>query len=237
MHLVARYLRGTRERIAPVGINRWVNVRSLESECVMMLNQGNYVWLLQEGSFAEVFEVVEIFLSLVHKEAFMRESEIFAEFRRAFELSGSVYCLSKEGAVELRKDEETARHVRDTELKLEGQPTALETFRLAVAGLFGRTIAPKDIVRDIFVAFEDYLKRLTGKSDYSSAIQHLATLGKITKTQKALLEKIYGYRSDSYNVTHAGNSSEPGERDALWFLQTVMAQITYIADRTSAGTP
>jgi len=42
------------------------------------------------------------------------------------------------------------------------------------------------------------------------------------------LDKIYAYRSDTDGVVHSGNGEKPDEIDALWFLETVVAQLLFI---------
>lgn len=186
--------------------------------------------IVREGQFHEVFTVVEIFLDLSLKIYYTRRPEAHLETAQAFALSGSVYDIRNTRVV-LRVDAETAKQVDEAGAIISGNPSASEKYFTAVGDLFGRKAKPEDIVKDIFIAFEDYLKDLTEAKDYGGAVALLQSQGLISSTQKALLEKIYAYRSDTYGVGHAGNGLKPDELDAMWFLETVGAQIRFIGKR------
>jgi len=183
--------------------------------------------LVNHGVFHELFTVIEIFLDMAKNIYYSRRNEALTEILQAFDLSGSVYTVSNR-RVELRVSEDFAKKIEETKPVLSSSPSAYEKFFDAVGNLIGRKAKCEDVVKDIFIAFEDYLKNQTRTKDYGAAVTNLEKNNIILPTQKALLEKIYAYRSDTYGVGHAGNSRKPHEIDALWFLETVVAQISFI---------
>jgi len=183
--------------------------------------------LINNGEFHEVFTIIEIFLDMARKIYYTQRETAPAEIIQAFDLSGSVYTIC-DRRIELRVSEDFAKKTESVKLALADNPSAYDKFFEAVGDLVGRKARAEDVVKNIFIAFEDYLKEQTKTKDYQSALDHLKNNGFISSTQKALLEKVYAYRSDTYGVGHAGNGEKPNEIDALWFVETVTAQILFI---------
>jgi len=183
--------------------------------------------LIDSGEFHEIFTVVEIFLDMVIGIYYSRRGKASLEILQAFNLSGSVYTI-KNRRVELKIDEDLAKKIENTKLVLADNQSAYDKFFDAIGNLVGRKAKAEDIVKDVFVVFEDYLKTQTGTKEYGTAISHLEKTNVISSTQKALLDKIYAYRSDTYGVGHAGSGQKPQEVDALWFVETVTAQLRFL---------
>lgn len=183
--------------------------------------------LILKGQFHQVFTIVEIFLDLVEGIYYGRKREAPLEVLQAFVLSGSVYKVNNK-RIELVVDEGLAKKIEQTKEALLSNQSAYEKFFEAIGNFVGRKAKPEDIVKDVFVAFEDYLKIKTATKDYGMAVTKLEKENIISPTQKSLMEKIYAYRSDTYGVGHAGNSEKPKEIDALWFIDTVSAQLLLI---------
>lgn len=183
--------------------------------------------LIEKGEFHQVFTVIEIFLDMTEDIYYTRKSEAPFEVLQAFNLSGSVYIVSKQ-RIELVVNEDLAKKIEDVKVVLSTTPSAYEKFFDAIGSFVGRKAKPEDVVKDVFVAFEDYLRIQTKTKDYGGAIVRLNKENIISSTQKALMEKIYAYRSDTYGVGHAGNSEKPKEVDALWFIETVTPQLLFI---------
>lgn len=205
----------------------YVEVRTFSHQVRQEFPGENYYTILQTGEFHKVFSVIEMFLDHVPKIYRTRRDAAFFEILQSFRLSGSVYEING-NRVELVVAEELAKKIQDVKRVLANDMSASNSFFQAVGNLFGRKAKSEDIIKDIFVAFEDYLKEKTQKNEYGNAVSHLEKQNVISTTQRALLEKIYAYRSDTYGVGHAGNAAKPGETDALWFLETTTAQLLYI---------
>lgn len=183
--------------------------------------------LVERGEFHQVFTVVEIFLDMVTGIYYTRQNEAPLEVLQAFRLSGSVYTVN-DRRVELIIDENLANKIEEVKTTLSENQSSYEKFFNAVGNLVGRKAKAEDIVKDVFIAFEDYLKEKTKAKDYGGAISILEKEKIISPTQKALLGKVYAYRSDTYGVGHAGNSAKPKEVDALWFIETVIPQLLLV---------
>ncbi|MCX6717772.1 MAG: hypothetical protein NTU76_03820 [Candidatus Taylorbacteria bacterium] len=190
----------------------------------------NPLFIIQHEEYHKVFTVIEIFLDMALGIYYTRRDPAQSEIEQSFELSGSVYTIHNR-RVELKISEDLAEKIEGVQTILSGNSSAHEKFFEAVGNLMGRKAKSEDIVKDIFVAFEDYLKNKTGAKEYSAAVSQLEKNGIISPTQKALLEKIYAYRSDSSGVVHAGNGQKPAEIDALWFIETVSAQLNMIDNK------
>lgn len=207
----------------------WISGEELEHELAVNLEQNKIKEIILNGSYDSVFEAIEIYLAVARESAFRRfHDQILPDVQRAFELSGSVYYVDKNGHVNLKIDEELSKDLKKVEKALSETKTSYELFFETVGKLKSRKDEPENIVKDIFISFENYLKEKTGKSDFGESISYLERQGIINKIQKGLLDKIYAYRSDAFGVTHAGASKTPDEIDALWFLETVVAQLIFL---------
>ncbi|MHA1401932.1 MAG: hypothetical protein ACTSQE_16395, partial [Candidatus Heimdallarchaeaceae archaeon] len=185
--------------------------------------------IILNNTYDYIFEAIEIYLDVAKKYAGRRHhSQILPDIQRAFELSGSVYYVDEKGYINLKIDERLAKNLKEIEGILSKTKTSYELFFETVGKLLSRKDEPKNIVKDIFIAFENYLKEKTCESNFGNSISYLEKREIINKIQKGLLDKIYGYRSDAFAVTHAGTSEKPDEIDSLWFLESVVAQLKFI---------
>ncbi len=212
--------------------NLWVRGPSLEHELYVEMCKSDLSAIILQDSYENVFTAVEIFLTLAEKQAWERyRKHILPDVSRAFALSGSVYFVNDEGRINLKTDEELVEKIEQMKEVLSSNEPAYTRYFNAVGNLMGRKDSPENIVKDIFIAFEDYLKNKTGKNEFGQAVDYLKTNNIITSTQKALIDKLYAYRSDVKGAAHAGNSKNPDEIDTLWYLETVTSQIKLIDRR------
>lgn len=185
--------------------------------------------LINLSDYDSVFTVVEIFWDELSNIDSRNSAKAKLEMAAAFKLSGSVYGINlRTGRIELVVDEDFAKKIKETEEILAPFKNAQKIFLEASGNLFGKKAKPKDIVRDMYVAAEEYLKKITGESQFSSSIKKLRNNGVIIDEQKAVLEKLYAYRSNTQGTTHAGDNNEPSEVEAIWFIDTMSAQVRYI---------
>jgi hypothetical protein len=183
--------------------------------------------LLKLGQFHEVFTVIEIFLVLCEKIQSHRRIQAEEEIIEALQLSGSVYRLNG-GRIELGIDQEMSEKIDSVKPILSSYPEFSHRFYQAVGNLLGRKAKAEDVVKDVFVAAEGYLKDKTGGSTFGDAIKELSKKQLITNEEKKTLEALYQFRSDADGAGHAGNSAAPTEHTALWFLDTLIAQLRTI---------
>ena len=189
--------------------------------------------LVTDGLFHEFFTVLEIFLSLSRNINLMTKEAIFREVSYALELSGSVYKIANEGSVELKINKDVVEKIDSIKRVLAPYPEFSSRFFQAVGNLVGRRAKPEDVVKDIFVASEGYLKSITETSRFGDAIKDLDKQNIINKEQKKVLEALHQFRSDADGAGHAGNSETPTEETALWFLDTMVAQLRMISKKFS----
>lgn len=209
---------------------------TLNHETKVRINKDCTVAILQ-GTYDEAFEALEIFLACA-KGSLYNQTYVstLLEVMVAFRSAGSVYSVDKNGHVVLRVSEETAANIKSAEQQLGVRsPEALDFFKRALRDLLGRERTPNDIVKDFAIAMEDYLVALAGKKGYRQALQALQEQGIIAPTQHGVLDKLYAYRGDAHGVTHAGNTKEPDEASAVWFLETFVAQVKLIEARVKGG--
>ncbi len=192
---------------------------------------------VQSGTFDEVFTVVEIFLDEVEDRVDRRRAEeAILEICKAFHLSGSVYEVNpREKRVELVPNEELAKQIKEAETVLQPYADAYKKFFEAVGNLFGRKAKAGDVVRDVYVSAEAYLKAITGEAQYSSAVKKLEKSGAINREQKVVLEQLYAFRSNTQGTTHAGSAPEVDEKQALWFVDTMSAQFRHLDVQAKEG--
>lgn len=184
--------------------------------------------IIETGKFHEVFTVIEIFLELSKKIYYTRPPEVLSETYNAFKLSGSVYEINQEGQVILVIDKNSAEKIDSIKSVLAPYPEFSARFFQAVGNLVGRKAKPEDVVKDVFVAAEGYFKAISDSSRFGDAIKEFEKQNKINKEQKKILEALNQFASDASGARHAGNSATPTEKDTLWFLDTLVAQIRMI---------
>ena len=184
--------------------------------------------IIIRGDFHEVFTIVEIFLDMLKSITGVNQQNAIVELVKAFRLSGSVYAVSSSMTIELNIDKDAAEKLEQTKQVLKSTPSAYKRFFEAVGNLLGRNSKPEDIVKNIYIATENYFKVITSTSKFGGAIKSLFQQGIINKEQKGVLEKLNEYGSDSIGVRHHGSSPSPTESQALWFIETISAQLRFI---------
>jgi hypothetical protein len=214
----------------------WIQDDILEHELAINLLESNIKTIVSTGNYDMVFEAIEIYLNVAREYAYKSFHErILPDIQRAFDLSGSVYFVNKEGQINLRVEQPFAENLEETKEILSVSKKSYELFFDTVGKLITRRDKPENIVKDIFVAFENYLKEKTGEKDFDKCVSYLEKRGIIDKHQKKLLDQLYVYRSDAFKVTHAGASKIPDEISALWFVETVIAQLKYLDNKFKQG--
>lgn len=183
-------------------------------------------------TYDNLFDFVELYYQRALKDLdYTKRKRLLNEISQAFINSGSVYEFSEEGQVVLKIDDSIAENITKTDTILVPFEDAQRVFRDCVDGLVTRTKPPKNVVGDMSIVFEDYLKKSTSQSSIDKAIQYLKDKLSFHATQIQIIEKLKAYRGDVWGAAHAGNSPEPDERDALWYLESIVAQIRYIENK------
>lgn len=214
----------------------WVDWEDFQHEVHKYILHGSPLEIVKTAPFHEVFTVIEIFWDLANELDGGRREEVFAALCQTFMLSGSVYQINpREGRVELVPNEELAKQIKEAETVLQPYADAYKKFFEAVGNLFGRKAKAGDVVRDVYVAAEAYLKAITGEAQYSTAVKKLEKSGAINREQKVVLEQLYAFRSNTQGTTHAGSAPEVDEKQALWFVDTMSAQFRHLDVQAKEG--
>lgn len=233
--IMSKYIDDSKSYFGSSYSKSWIDWDELKHEVQKYILTGSPLEIVKTASFHEVFTVVEIYWDLAGELDGQTREEIYAALCQAFFLAGSVYQIHPStGRIELIPNEELAESIKKTEAILEPFGVARDTFLEAVGNLYGRKAKPGDVVRDIFVAAEGYLKAITNETQYSSAVDILTKRGTVNREQKATLEKLYAFRSNTAGTTHAGSAPEPSEAEAVWFLETMIAQLRYVDAQAKA---
>lgn len=209
----------------------WLDQASYDYELEQYLGISDLDQIFTHGEYGSVFQATEIFIQLIKNFDYRLKTKIVEDLQRAFLLSGSVYQINNEGEIVIKIDENTASHIENAKNSFNSNHSSYSQYYDAVGNLLSRKSPPKDVVKNIYVALEDYLKTETKQKGYKDAVNMLEKQEIISATQKQILEKIQGFRGDSYAVTHAGNSKEPDEIDALWFADTVACQVIMLTKK------
>ncbi len=215
-----------------LGQERFYLVRgSLNYELVLKTGKDDIFVVIREDDYGYVFEAIEIFMEVAKKKLrFDIYEKALFDTQQAFSSSGSVYYF-KDGKVELKMDKETAENLKEAERILKEHKTTADVLFDAVGGFIKRKIKARDFVKDVFIAFENYLKNITKAKDFGKAILELQKKELITANQTNILNKIYVYVSNAFRVRHSGGSREPDEIDSIWFLDIILAQLKLIDKR------
>ncbi|MEA2112519.1 MAG: hypothetical protein U9P50_00910 [Patescibacteria group bacterium] len=213
----------------------YLHTSILNHKTKVLLNKDCIV-AISAGSYDEVFEALEIFLNLVKEKLYIQTyREIWNDVYTAFNVSGSVYTIDGDNQVVLKIDEGIAESIEDVQgIFSEHSGDALDFFRRALNGLLTREKTPNDIIKDFAISIENYIKVIGDKDSYKKAIISLRESGIIAPTQQGVLDKLYAYRGDADGVAHSGNTDEPSEVDAVWFLETLVAQVKLIEAKIKA---
>lgn len=211
-----------------VSVGHFLNLQQL-SYLYEQQFPGEHVGLVfSDGSYERVLVLVEILYDYAGKLHEGRRASLRDQLREAFRLSGSVYALSTVGRIELIPSEVTAKQLNEVRAILSPYDACNQAFIGAAGDLMGRRRKPDDIVKDLWIGTEGYLKAITGEKDFAPALKALRTDGTINPMQSAIIDKLHGYRSDAHGAAHATDSPAPTEAEALWFLETLLAQIAHI---------
>lgn len=208
----------------------WLRADKLHYLVSIQFPKTSFKEIILNGQYDQVFTVVEILHDYSGHLDPDRQSLFRQHLAEAFRLSGSVYAL-RNGRICLIPSEQTAAKLTEVHKSLSAFPLCQETFFTGVGDLMGRKRKPPDVVKDLFIGVEGYFKAITGENDYGAALKALSKTGTIGPIQRSVMDKLYGYRSDAQGVGHAGNTPTPTEIDALWFLDTMLAQLIHV-DRT-----
>lgn len=216
------------------GINNenWIHERAFSKDLQMHFGRRIQIENFrdeQATTYGDVFDFMELYYARAEQdlESF-KKMKLFRDICLAFSNSGSVYEFSSDGQVILKIDDTTAKEITKVDSILEPFYKAQAVYRDSIDGLIARSKAPKNIIGDTYIAFEEYSKQITRQDSFDKAIGYFRTKLALHPTQIHIIEKLKAYRGDVWGVAHAGNGLMPNETEALWYMESVIAQIKYI---------
>ncbi|MCL4385549.1 MAG: hypothetical protein M1479_08280 [Actinobacteria bacterium] len=178
-------------------------------------------------TYDNVFDFIELYYKRALQDLdYNKRNLLYRDIRSAFKNSGSVYEFSEGGLVILALEKETIENINVIKNILEPYYDAKDKFVNLCNGLIDRSIDPSDAIGDMFIVFEDYLKKITRQNSFENAIRELRKF--LHKIQIKLIDNLKAYRGDVWGPAHAGNSPKPSEEEALWYLEMLLSQIKYI---------
>ena len=218
-----------------VGNTNWIHERAFDKDLQMHFGRKIPIEdFRDEGitSYDEVFDFIELYFEKAKTDLnSQKRLKLLVNIAIAFYNSGSVYKFNKEGQVVLKVNEKTAKSIKEVDNILEPFEKAQKVFRDCVDGLVSRRKAPKDVVKDMFISFEEFSKKATSKKSFDEFIRFARNELKIHSIHIQIIEKLKAYRGAVWGATHASNSPEPGEEDAVWYLEQVLVEIRYLDGR------
>lgn len=190
-----------------------------------------------QTTYDQVFDFIETYYQRAIQDLDPRKRlTLFRDISLAFFNSGSVYEFSTDGEVILKIEDASAEKITKVDEILEPFKEAQDVYRDSVDGLIKRSKAPKDIVGDMYIVFEEFSKKITNQTTPDKAINFFRDKLGFHSTQIQIIEKLKAYRGDVWGAAHAGNTPKPDEGDALWYLESIIAQINYINSKFKQAT-
>ncbi len=224
-----------------IGNTNWIHNVAFSKD--LQMHFGNIIGIEDfrdetKTTYDQIFDFIEIYYDRAKRDLdSTKRLRLFRDICLAFNNSGSVYEFSSDGHVDLKIEDETAKTITDTDKTLAFASKTQQVFRDLVDGLITRSKKPKDVVKDMCIVFEDYCKKTTTQNTFESAFKMLSKKINLHPIQVKLIENLVAYRGDVWGVAHAGNSPEPKEGEALWYVESFMAQIKYIENELKQLTP
>jgi len=218
-----------------VGNTNWIHEVAFDKDLQMHFGRKVSIEDFRDETkttYDDVFDFIELYYQRAKQDLeSQKRNKLLVSICTAFINAGSVYEFSEEGYVDLSIDENLAEKITKTDKILEPFTDARSVYRDSVDGLISRSKAPKDVIGDMYIVLEDFSKHATQQDTFEKAVGYMKTQLFFHATQIQIIEKLKAYRGDVWGVAHAGNGLIPGEAEALWYVESVIAQITYIENR------
>ena len=215
-----------------IGNDNWIHEVAFDKDLQMYFGKKMRIEDFRDPektNYNDLFDFIEIYYRRAESDIdSIKRRKLFSSISSAFINSGSVYEFGEEGTVLLKIDDISAKNITATNIILEPFEKAVNLYRDCIDGLITRSKQPKNVVGDMYVVFEEYLKNITKVSGVENWNKFLKDKFRFHPTQIAIINKLVAYRGDVWGPGHAGNGKEPDESDAVWFLESVITQIRYI---------
>jgi len=214
------------------GINNtnWIHVKKFDKDLQMHFGKKLSIEDFRDEiktTYDNIFDFIEFYYKRAIQDLdYKKRNLLYCDICSAFKNSGSVYEFSEDGKVILTLEKETIENINVIENILEPYNDARDKFVNLCNGLIDRYIDPADAIGDMFIVFEDYLKKITSQNSFENAIKVLRKM--LHPIQIKIIDNLKAYKSDVWGSVHAGNSPKPSDKEALWYLEMFLSQIKYI---------
>lgn len=179
----------------------------------------------KKTTYDNVFDFIELYYNRALQDLDLHKRDLlYNDICLAFKNSGSVYEFSRDGEVNLTLDIETAKKISAVKTLLKPVEDSQIKYINLINGLIKRSVDPAHVISDMYIVFEDYIEKITGKNSFDNALKSLKNL--LHPIQIKLIKNLKDYRGDV--VVHASNTPKPTEKEALWYLEMFLSQILYI---------
>lgn len=226
------------ERNYGIGNDDYVGINALYSDLEMHFGEPISLRDLMDESkmtYDAVFDVVELYMrrAKIDQLSYEKKQHLEAQFKTAFDLSGSVYDFDGTEVV-LRLDAQSSELLTTVNKILSPYDRARDIFLKASKGLIHRKVEPREVIKELYIALEEYIKKSTGGKDWNSAMKRLGA--SLHPIQIKALNNLKDYRGGAGRVAHSTDSDEPNVSDGLWYLRNTMSSIELVHD-TLGETP
>lgn len=157
-----------------VGNRDWIHQKALEND--LKLHFGRYFPIkdLEDPkltTYDEVFDFIELLFRRAELDLHERKKMFIDNgIRRSFIDSGSVYEFS-DSKVILKLDSDVSKKMTGALSILDPYQQAHQAYIECIRGLIDRSKAPRDVIKDMFLVFEEYSKNISKSKDLSSALR------------------------------------------------------------------
>ena len=219
-----------------IGNTNWIHEKAFDKDLQMHFGRKMSIDSFRDEAkttYDEVFDFIELYYNRALQDLDSKKRHwLYNDICSAFKNSGSVYEFSNNGQVILALDKKTAKKITTVQALLEPNRNARDKFSNLINGLINRSNDPADAIGDMYIVFEDYIKKITGQKSFEKALSHLSNKLLLHPIQVKLIKNLKAYRGDVWGSAHAGNSPKPTEKEALWYLDMILSQFEYIERKT-----
>ena len=217
-----------------IGNTNWIHERRFSKDLQMHFGEKipiNDFRDEKKTTYDDVFDFIELYYNRAIQDLdYKKRDLLYDDICLTFKNSGSVYEFSRDGEVILTLNKETVKKITAVQSLLGPADDAQIKYKNLINGIIKRSIDPADAIGDMYIVFEDYIKKNTGKNSFDSALKSLNNL--LHPIQIKLIKNLKDYRGDVWGPAHAGNTPKPTEKEALWYLEMILCQILYIDRKT-----
>ena len=164
------------------GINNtnWIHAKKFDKDLQMHFGKKLSIEDFRDETktkYDNVFDFIELYYNRALQDLdYKKRNLLYCDICSAFKNSGSVYEFSENGKVILVLEKETIENINVIKNILEPYYDARDKFVNLCNGLIDRSIDPGDAIGNMFIVFEDYIKKITAKNSFENATKELKKL-------------------------------------------------------------